>query len=200
MSGRPTQANHADDRAPQGTFFLVVGPSGAGKDSLIAAARQTLKDDARVIFARRSITRPSDAGGEHHEALSEQEFARKRDAGAFCLHWQAHGLFYGLPSRLEAELAAGRSVVANVSRAVIPSARARFQRLRILLVTASPAVLRERLRLRGRENAADIDLRLARALQDMPEGSDVVTVTNETEFALAAESFITKITEVFRAA
>ena len=136
----------------QGILFLVVGPSGAGKDSLIAAARQALSHDSRFVFAKRIITRPSDAGGEAHEAVTEEVFAQRRDAGEFCLQWQAHGLHYGLPAPLAEELEAGRSVVANVSRAVIPTARSRFRNVRVLLVTASRLVLRERLIGRGRES------------------------------------------------
>lgn len=177
-----------------GTLFLVVGPSGAGKDSLIAAARRALSDDSRFVFATRTITRPSDAGGEAHEAVTEEVFIQRRDAGDFCLQWQAHGLFYGLPALLGEQLATGRSVIANVSRAVIPAARERFDRVRIVMVTASRDVLKERLMQRGREAPADIDRRLQRALADLPQGPDVITVTNDGAFEVAARKFLAVIT------
>ena len=56
-----------------GNFFFVVGPSGAGKDSLIDGARQQL-DPAQFIFAKRTITRPADSGGEAHQACTQSEF------------------------------------------------------------------------------------------------------------------------------
>ena len=71
----------------RGTLILVVGPSGAGKDSIIAGAAERLRDNPKLVFARRVITRPPEAGGENHLALSSAEFADWRNAGRFMLHW-----------------------------------------------------------------------------------------------------------------
>ena len=57
-----------------GILFIVVGPSGAGKDTLIDAARGALAESGRYVFARRLITRPADAGGEDHEAIDDAAF------------------------------------------------------------------------------------------------------------------------------
>ena len=83
-----------------GTMYLVVGPSGAGKDTLLDGARQALAGDARYVFARRAITRPADAGGEEHDSVTSDEFARRRERGDFMVSWSAHGLDYGLPLSL----------------------------------------------------------------------------------------------------
>src|SRR5579863_6477078 len=128
-------------------LVLVVGPSGAGKDTLLDAAKQALAGDPRFYFVRRVITRPADAGGEAHEAVTDEEFAR-RD---FALQWQAHGLRYGIPADA---LSDNRVAVANVSRTVIAEAVQRFA-ARVIEITASPAVLAARLGARGREDAAD---------------------------------------------
>ncbi len=77
-----------------GRLFIVVGPSGAGKDTLIAGAK-VLRPD--LHWARRVITRAEVAGGEPFEGVSLEEFNTRRDAGEFALHWQAHGLSYGVP-------------------------------------------------------------------------------------------------------
>ncbi|MBU8538180.1 phosphonate metabolism protein/1,5-bisphosphokinase (PRPP-forming) PhnN [Falsiroseomonas tokyonensis] len=155
----------------------VVGPSGAGKDTLMEAARARLARDARFIFARRHITRPADAGGEAHFPISPEEFRRMQKEGAYALWWEAHGLLYGIPAALEVPLAAGRVVVANLSRTVLAEAAARYP-TRILNITAPPAVLAARLAARGRETEADIAARLAREAA-LPPGLEVETVLND---------------------
>jgi phosphonate metabolism protein PhnN/1,5-bisphosphokinase (PRPP-forming) len=156
-----------------GTLFLIVGPSGAGKDTLIAAARAAL--DARFAFPRRTITRPADPDGEDHEAVDAATFAARERAGAFGLSWRAHGLAYGIPASIAAELERGTHVVANASRAVVDAARARFASVRVVLVTAPAEVLRGRLQSRGREAETAIDERLGR-VQDV--AADCVIVND----------------------
>lgn len=120
-------------------LVAVVGPSGAGKDTLMAGARARLAEDARFRFVRRRITRPAEAGGEAHDPLTEEGFVAVREAGGFALWWAAHGLLYGIPRDIEADLADGRVVVANLSRGVL--AEASRYRLRVLEITA-PVPLR----------------------------------------------------------
>ncbi|HYC12761.1 MAG TPA: phosphonate metabolism protein/1,5-bisphosphokinase (PRPP-forming) PhnN [Stellaceae bacterium] len=153
----------------RGTLILVVGPSGSGKDTLIEGARDALAGDPRFAFPRRVITRAAEAGGEEHEATTPEKFAAAEAAGAFALSWGAHGLRYGIPVGMSAELVRGRNVVVNVSRAILAQARERYRPLAIVEVTAPVDVLARRLATRGREDAADIAARLAR--------SDAVAVT-----------------------
>ena len=148
--------------------MLVVGPSGAGKDSIIAGAKALLRDETRVVFARRLITRPDDAGGEDHIAVSPAEFARRRDAGELLLHWEAHGLCYALPRSLAEARRAGGCVVANVSRSIIAEARLNLPPVAVILITAPAGVLATRLAARGRETTADIEHRLRREVPDVP--------------------------------
>ncbi len=63
-----------------GTLFLIVGPSGAGKDTLLDGTRESLKGDNSFVFAKRVITRPASAGGEEHDAVDVEEFERRRAA------------------------------------------------------------------------------------------------------------------------
>ena len=162
-------------------LIAVVGPSGAGKDTLMAGARAALAQDPRFRFVRRAITRPAEAGSEDHEALSEADFAARRAAGGFALSWGAHGLRYGIPRDIEEDIAARRVVIANLSRAVLPEASARY-RLRVLNITAPMEVLAARLAARGRERTADIAARLARDVV-LPDGLDVERVMNDTDVA-----------------
>lgn len=158
-------------------LVAVVGPSGAGKDTLMGLARARLAGDARFVFAQRAITRPAGAGGEDHRALDDAGFAAERAAGGFALWWEAHSLSYGIPRAIEHDLAERRVVVANLSRGVLAAAASRY-RLRVLVITAPVAVLAARLAARGREDAADIAARLAREAT-LPAGLDVATVMND---------------------
>lgn len=162
-----------------GILFVVVGPSGAGKDTLMDGARKALSDSGRFGFARRLITRPADAGGEDHEAIDEAGFAALSAAGGLLVSWQAHGLHYGLRASLRDDLAQGRHVIANGSRAVLETLARAVTRLIIINITASPETLARRLAARGRETAADIAARLARAAPQWPEGIETITVSND---------------------
>jgi phosphonate metabolism protein PhnN/1,5-bisphosphokinase (PRPP-forming) len=166
-------------------LFLVVGPSGAGKDTLMDGVRAALAGDhgfrpgfrtGGIRFVRRVITRPP-GPGEDHEPVTADEFVRRREAGGFALHWNAHGLDYGIPADIADDLRTGRVVVANVSRGVIAQAAACFQVV-VLQITAPPAVLAGRLAGRGRETPAKIADRLAREVA-LPEGVAVQTVVND---------------------
>ena len=149
-------------RLGSGTLILVVGPSGAGKDTLLDAARAHFKGDETIFFWRRFITR-ADQTGERHAALSKAEFARREEEGGFFLSWRAHGFDYGITAEVLEKLAAGGHVVLNVSRRIIGEARQKWPRTHVIQVTARPEVLRERLLARGRETADGIGQRLERA-------------------------------------
>lgn len=152
-----------------GRMVLVVGPSGAGKDTLLEAARAEFARRADIIFARRVVTRPGSAS-EDHDSLSPDNFARARDRGAFCLSWRAHDLDYGIPIAYARDLARGRCVVANGSRAVVAEARQLFRQLTCILVTAPPDVLAQRLAARERRD--DITARLSRAVSTASPEAD----------------------------
>jgi ribose 1,5-bisphosphokinase len=142
-------------RIGPGRLVLVVGPSGAGKDTLLAYARSACRDDPDIVFPRRVITRPSSAA-EDHDTLSDAGFDQAVGEGAFAFWWSAHGLKYGLPTAIDDDIGAGRTVVCNVSRTVVGSARERCERTSVVLVTAPPDVLAARLA--GRERSSDDSL------------------------------------------
>jgi ribose 1,5-bisphosphokinase len=154
-------------------IFAVVGPSGAGKDTLIRGALAA-RSDLRLI--RRMITRPTDAGGEDFDGISAQEFLLRRERGDFALHWEAHGLSYGIP---KAQVERAGDAIFNGSRAALPLALSAFPDLRVILVTAPDHVLAARLATRGRESDADIRARLARAAFRLPDDIAAETVIND---------------------
>ncbi len=169
-----------------GTLFLVVGPSGAGKDTLINGAQRCLEGDTRFVFARRSVTRPGDAPGDI--AMAPSQFEAERRRGAFALSWCAHGLSYGVPRDITKALEEGRSVIANVSRGVIAEARETFPRVRVIHVDAPSALLKQRLAGRRREPADEQEERLHRA---MPvEGNDVESLVNDGPVDHAVDAMV----------
>ncbi len=159
-----------------GRLFAVVGPSGAGKDTLLAGV---VAAEPAFHWARRVITRPEGAGGEPFEGVSDAVFAARLARGDFALHWAAHGLSYGIPHAEFAPLAQGRDVLFNGSRSALAAARAAFPGLRVVCITAPAAVLAARLAARGREGADDIAARLARASYDLPGDIAVLDVCND---------------------
>jgi ribose 1,5-bisphosphokinase len=180
MSAFATFGGSAGPLQGQGRLVLVVGPSGVGKDTLLNGARLALSQDRTVLFARREITRPRDAGGEEHDPVTQEEFEARYAAGVYLLAWRAHGLGYGIPATASGALARGATVVANVSRAILDDARGLgVGEVRVVSVTADPERLAERLAARGRESAAEIALRLARAQAVPVEGNDVIAIVND---------------------
>lgn len=176
-------------------LFLVVGPSGVGKDSLIRGARDSLGDDPRFAFPRRFITRPPDPDGEDHHAVDGPTFDGLLAAGGLTLAWNAHGLRYGIPLESGDLLASGRSVVVNVSRSVVDEARTRFPPVRVLQVKAPRHALRARLRARGREDDGEIERRLDRAEAFVIGGVDVRVVVNDGPLESAIRVFVRALEE-----
>ncbi|NOH34499.1 ribose 1,5-bisphosphokinase [Vibrio chagasii] len=154
--------NAAPKADKPGQLYYVIGPSGAGKDSIISALREQFVKD--LVVAHRYITRAADAGGENHVELSDDEFFIRYSRNMFAMSWQAHGMSYGIGQEVHQWMDAGLSVVVNGSRAYLDAARDLFgKRLVPVVVSVKPEVLEARLRARGRESDAEIALRLQRA-------------------------------------
>ena len=105
-------------RIGPGRLVLVVGPSGAGKDTLIQGARESCANDPSVVFPKRVVTRPS-SSAEDHDTMSDAAFTAAVADGAFALWWGAHGNQYGIPASIDADIRAGKTVVCNVSRTIV---------------------------------------------------------------------------------
>lgn len=175
----------------KGRLIIVVGASGAGKDSVIKAAQAHFNTSARVEFVRRIITRDCDPSAEVHESVSEEQFKLQQARGDFAVWWRANGLYYGLPAAMHNEIDNGRLLVANGSRAALDDIRACFTRLTTVHITASEEMLAQRLARRSRENADEIEQRLKRNKTIKPlVGDDVVTIDNSGERQGAIDEFI----------
>lgn len=176
MSETVTAAEEQAGAIGPGRLVLVVGPSGAGKDTLLRLAQAACADDHDIVFPRRVVTRASSAD-EDNIALSPNEFARARDHGDFAVHWDAHGHSYALPLEINDDIRAGRAVVANVSRMVIAALRGTYANVVVVAITAPPDVLAQRLAARARHTDGNIADRLARSVDDASTNADV-TILN----------------------
>jgi phosphonate metabolism protein PhnN/1,5-bisphosphokinase (PRPP-forming) len=165
-----------------GLWVFVCGPSGAGKDSVLAWTQRALASDARIVFARRLVTRPAGPGSDHEE-VGAAAFERLRGAGRLTWHWQANGHHYGVAAGYAADVQAGRIVVVNGSREHAAALPARGPH-RLALVTAAPELLAQRLRGRGRETAEAIGQRIARSATLQATAAHLV-ITNDGELAQA---------------
>lgn len=157
-----------------GRLIAIVGPSGAGKDTLTAAACRARPD---LIWVRRVITRAPDPDGEPFESVDRTEFERRRNVGDFAFWWDVHGLLYGIPAQIADDLTAGRTVIFNASRAALPEIRKEHPYLGVVAITAPGDILERRLVARGRETADEVRGRLTRA--DWPVPDEAITIVND---------------------
>jgi ribose 1,5-bisphosphokinase len=186
----PSHEPHAVPGSERGIMVVVVGPSGAGKDTLIAVAAQHFGSRPDVHFVRRVITRDGDAGGEDHLSVSDAGFASMEQSGSFAVWWEAHGLKYGIPAEVSVALSKGHLVIANGSRSALHHFQAAFPRLKVINVTARPEVLAGRLEARGRETHEDIMARLARGSLTVRGDYDVTDLDNSGTLAEAERKIV----------
>lgn len=174
MSDIETMSVSDIDLIGPGRLILVVGPSGAGKDTLIGLARIARAEDEGVVFPQRVVTRDA-SSFENNEAVSPILFGQMLAHGDFAFQWEAHGLRYGIPRSIIDDVRAGRTVVMNASRTIIDFARRSYANVRVVAVTAPPDVLAGRVAARGRSSDGNVDDRLRRTVSS-PEPD--VTINN----------------------
>ncbi|EKS39480.1 phosphonate metabolism protein/1,5-bisphosphokinase (PRPP-forming) PhnN [Afipia broomeae] len=146
-----------------GRLVLVVGPSGAGKDTLIGLAQAACAGDIKVVFPQRVVTREA-SSFENNEAVSPMQFGQMLAHGDFAFQWEAHGLRYGVPRSIVDDIRAGHAVVVNASRTIVEFARRSYANVTVVSVTAPPEVLAQRLAARARSSDGQLDERLRRAV------------------------------------
>ena len=171
-------AQHASTIGP-GRLILVVGPSGAGKDTLLGLAKAACTGDHSIVFPRRLITRQA-SSSEDNEEVSADAFQRAVAAGDYAMHWEAHGHRYALSRAINDEISAGRTVIANVSRTVIAAARRNYANAVVVSITAPPDVLAARLAMRARSSDGLLAQRLARTVDESTSTPDFTIVNSGT--------------------
>ena len=170
-----------------GRLIAIVGASGVGKDTVMAHLRDTVP---ALHWATRVITRPADPNGENHVVMSDQEFAACKEQGDFALDWQAHGLHYAIPHNSLNTLKEGADVLVNLSRKTLLAAHELGFELVIINLTATRAVLAERLAKRGRETSQQIEDRLNRSVPSFPHALNVTDIDNSNRITDTVASII----------
>lgn len=175
-------------------LIYVVGPSGAGKDSLLNWLRGQLPADLPVAWARRTINRPCEPDGEAHESVDTAEFKRLQQANHFALHWAANEHLYGIRHAQLSPLAQTAWVFVNGSRAHLAQAAQHYPGLTVLHITADKEILKQRLVARGRESIQAIENRLLRtpALQ-VPPGCALIEIRNNDSLEFAGQQLLASL-------
>lgn len=171
-----------------GVLAVVVGPSGAGKDSVLNWLVDNWLGPTPLYRARRTITRAPDPEGEANEAVAVADFEVLRDTGQFAWHWSAHGLNYGVRRTELSGLETGALVLVNGSRGHLAVANNVFPGMAVLHITASEATLTQRLLTRQRESLGDIQQRILRTQQLSPlDHPRALTIYNDGALSAAGE-------------
>jgi ribose 1,5-bisphosphokinase len=171
-----------------GRLILVVGPSGAGKDTLLGLARTACVDDGNIVFQRRAVTREASAF-EDNQQISREEFSQALAKGAYAMHWEAHGHCYGVPKAIDDDIRAGRTVIVNVSRTVIPAMRQAYTDVVVVSITAPTEVLAARIAMRARGSDGRLEQRLGRTVGETAAAPDV-TIMNVCSAEYHARQFV----------
>ena len=182
------EAHRLPDLIGPGALVMVVGPSGAGKDALIAGARAVFKGDDRFIFADRHVSRPAHPS-EVHVSVSDTAFAEATARRRYALTWTAHGINYGIPTTIDDHLRSGRNVVFNASRAIVAEARRRYAQPLVMLVDCPAEIRAARMVLRAREEPLELRQRLARTVEGFDEAWVGVRVDNSGALQVGIERF-----------
>ncbi len=173
-----------------GRLFVVSGPSGVGKGTVVAEVMKWLPNLRRVVTYTTRPPRPGEEAGRDYHFVSREEFERLRDQGAF-LEWaEVYSNFYGSPKHeVERLLAEGHDVVLVVD--VQGALAVKEQRPDAILVFLQPPSLEElkrRLKMRGTDAPEIIARRLAKADWEMQQAHrfDHIVLNDELENAVGA--------------
>lgn len=180
-------------RRERGTVVLVVGPSGAGKDSILRQAQSIFATDPDVVFPRRVVTRKADVSAEDHDTVSDMDFSQNLAKGDYAVWWSAHGNGYGIQVSIDDDIKLGRTVIFNCSRAIIEELQLRYPKVVVVEIKVSPELLVDRIVARGRETHDEAVFRVSRTVPALPRGIVVIPIQNDGALEDAALTFCAAI-------
>ena len=179
----------AQSRAGRGRLFVISGPSGAGKGTVV---QEVLRRRPDIVLSVSVTTRPArqaERNGVHYTFISEPEFKAMRDRGELLESAEVYGNFYGTPRPpVEAALAAGKDVICELDIQGAESAkRAKPDAILVFIEPPSLEDLHRRLRNRGTESPGDMSTRIDAAYAEIKrkELYDHIVVNDRLEDAVA---------------
>jgi guanylate kinase len=174
-----------------GKVFVITGPSGVGKGTLIEQLLQRVPELELSISATTREPRPGEVDGRDYHFLTPEEFRRRLEAGDFLEHASYSGNYYGtLRSEVERRLAEDHSVVLEIEVQGARQVRDALGDDAVLIFIAPPdeAVLRERLEGRATDSPEAIDQRLRTAEVELAARSEFpLEVVNDEVQKAASE-------------
>jgi len=175
-----------------GLAFVVSGPSGAGKNSVIDRAMEGISDLAYSVSYTTRPAREDEVDGVNYLFVSRDEFAERIGMGDFAEHVTYLGDLYGTSkSQIDAMVAQGLDVILNIDVEGAKRVRAiglgNHAVVYVFLVPSSLTRLEERLRARGTENDAQIAARLDVAMREMEtiDSFDYLVINDDLDAAVA---------------
>ncbi len=175
-----------------GLAFVVSGPSGAGKNSVINRAMEGIPGLTYSVSYTTRPRRAHETDGVDYLFVSRDEFARRIERGDFAEHVTYLGDLYGTSrSQIDDVVARGLDVILNIdvegAKLVRRAGLGEHTVVYVFLVPSSLARLEERLRARGTENDAEIAARLEVAAREMEaiDAFDYLVINDDLEAAVA---------------
>ena len=155
--------------------FLIIGNSGAGKDSVIEEVQRRFPSHyKKLMLLRRVITRKG-SDTEKFESVDTETFRKLRESGEFILEWESYEHFYGIRREVLDWLDAGHPVLLNISRTVVQTAREKIPDAKVIFIRVPLEVTADRIIERGRETYKEVLNRVVRAQEHQDsEGADFV--------------------------
>jgi guanylate kinase len=183
---------------PTGRLFVITGPSGVGKGTLIRRLRERILDLDLSVSATTRRPRPGEQDGVDYHFTSEEEFDRMAREGLLLEHATYSGHRYGTPrSEVEPRLGAGRSVVLEIEvqgarqvRQAMPEA------VQVFIAPPSPDALRDRLEGRGTDRPEDIERRLSVAEQELSAQREFGHVVVNDDLDRATDELVALVREI----
>jgi guanylate kinase len=169
--------------------FVITGPSGVGKGTLIRELLQRLPDLELSISATTRAPREGEVDGRDYHFLSPEQFEERMRREDFLEYATYSGNSYGtLRTEVERRLAAGHSVVLEIEVQGARQVRAAMREsIQVFIAPPDPAVLRQRLDGRGTDSSAAIDARLKVAEGEMAAQNEFAHVVVNADLERAAD-------------
>ncbi len=176
-------------RRKRGILFVVSGPSGVGKGTILKRVMDTLDGLNFSVSVTTRSPRPGEVHGKHYFFISVSEFLRLRDSGEL-LEWaQVHGNFYGTPKDFVlSKLTRGEDVIMDID---VQGGKQIMEKFRdavtIFVLPPSLSELKRRLENRGTDTKEQIELRLKNAIWELNFAKDYKYVIVNDELDKATE-------------